>query len=90
MKEKEEQSKRQTEPVYSKTYTVEPAEGNGQQELPLTNTRSGYVTCRIVGRGIQYAHQKPASMGTLPAHRRNVPLSAHQRALYFTNMDRRV
>ena len=36
MKEKEEQSKRQTEPVYSKTYTVEPAEGNGQQELPLT------------------------------------------------------
>ena len=32
MKEKEEQSKRQTEPVYSKTYTVEPAEGNGQQE----------------------------------------------------------
>ena len=36
MKEKEEQSKRQTKPVYSKTYTVEPAEGNGQQELPLT------------------------------------------------------
>ena len=36
MKEKEEQSKQQTEPVYSKTYTVEPAEGNGQQELPLT------------------------------------------------------
>ena len=35
MKEKEEQSKRQTEPVYSKTYTVEPAEGNGQQELSL-------------------------------------------------------